>query len=426
MHKNQYQLLKKRKFLPLFITQFFGAFNDNAYKLAMLTLIGFQLVESEFKVQEYQSLGTAIFTLPFFLFSALAGEIADKYDKSRLIRIIKLFEIIFLVVGTIGLMNGHIAILMSTLFLMGLHSSFFGPIKYSILPDHLNRDEIIGGTALIEASTFIAILLGTLLGSLSIRSQFGIEVTSAMLLSFALIGWGSSFFIPSTKAASPQLKVNYNFLKSTWMIVRDLGRHRTIWVSVIGISWFWLVGAVILTELPAFTKFVLLSSNHIFSWFLALFSIGIAVGSLVVNRLLKGKIDAKYVPISLIGISIFLIDLFLASPKVPSVMPSQLLTLSEFLHHFSHWRISFDLFALSACGGVYIVPLYALLQDKSEQSHRSRNIAANNILNALFMVLGAVYTASMAHWGASVTTILCLLGGLNLFAGLLMAKWITY
>jgi MFS family permease len=387
MHLNTLGLLKKRIFLPLFLTQFFGAFNDNAVKLSMLTLISYYLSTSQTQSEHYQAFASALFILPFFLFSAIAGQLADKFDKAVLTRFIKLFEILLVFIGGFAFYFGNIGLLFVVLTGMGIHSTFFGPIKYAILPDHLPKEQLLAGTALIESSTFLAILLGTLLGTLSVSGiKAGAFCAIALTSIAALSGFIASLFILPAKGHANELRLDFNIARSTYQMIRDVLGNKGSLLTILTISWFWLIGIVILTKLPDYTNYVLHADTAVFALFLILFSIGIAVGSLIINHLLKGRITLSYVPHAMILLSIFAADLYWASPM--DAKAASLLSLRQFFSHFDHWRITMDIFLLALSGGLFVVPLYTYLQVISDNTIRGRTIAANNIVNALFMVIG--------------------------------------
>lgn len=415
MYKKQFSLLNKRRFLPLFITQFLEAFNDNAYKLAMLTMIAYQLGSSATETGHYQALGAALFILPYFLFSATAGELADKYNKAKLMRYIKLVEVFCMIIGSVALIWHHIPLMMATLFGMGAHAAFFSPNKYAILPEQLEEDELISGNALIEASTFVAILLGTIVGTLcggSTNPWLGVYLMSSILIGLALAGWWSSLYIPDTKPQAPNLKIKINFIKSTFDIVYQCYQKSRIYLLILGISWFWFIGATFLTQLPVYTKYILGYQSTVFGLFLTLFSLGIVISSLTVNRLLGGHLTTKYVPLAMLGLSIFSFDLYLASPIEQYI--DELQPIQTFLLEWHNYRILFDIFMLAFSGGVFIVPLYALLQAESDAQIRSRVIAANNVLNALFMVGSAVLIAMLNAIGIGIVEVFAVTALINL------------
>lgn len=405
-------LLKKRQFLPLFLTQFFGAFNDNAYKLAMLTLISYHLSHSQMQSEYYQSLAGALFIIPFFLFSATAGQLADKYDKAFMSQLVKVFELFLMILGGLAFYNGSIFLMMFVLTGMGIHSSFFGPIKYAILLDHLPKQELLSATGLIEASTFIAILLGTTLGTLAIGTQSAVPYTAIIItLMAAFAGLISSVFIPPAPSVAMNFKVEYNIWRSTTTMMKQVKEDSAILYALLTISWFWLIGGVILIKLPDYTHYVLGANTTVFALFLALFSIGIALGSLMINRILHGKITLKIVPLAMIALSVFMFDLYWASPI--NEVHDPLLTLLTFFTSIAHWRIAIDLLMLSFSAGLFIVPLYAYLQVESHPERRARTIAVNNIYNALFMVLGTFIVMLLLSFNLSIAHVFLIFSLLN-------------
>lgn len=400
MHQpNQYQLLKERRFLPFFLTQFLGAFNDNVYKNALIILVAFHATAlSSMSATTLSNLAQALFILPFFLFSATAGQLADKLEKSLLIRLVKLAEIAIMVLGAAGLYWRNLALLMTALFLMGLHSTVFGPVKYSYLPQHLREEEIVGGNGLVEMGTFLAILLGTLLGGFLIAGGPGWPV-SATVLALAALGYATSRSIPRSPAAAPDLAVNWNFVSETWRILAFMRGNRTVFLSVLGISWFWFLGAIYLSQFPVYTQKVLSGKEEVVTVLLALFSVGVGAGSLLCERLSGRRIEIGLVPFGSIGLTLFGVDFYFAGTGLAAHAP---FGAWEFLRDPAHWRILADLVLLGAFGGFYIVPLYALVQMRSEASHRSRVIAGNNILNALFVVASAVVAIGLLEAGLTI------------------------
>lgn len=407
-----FQLLKTERFLPLFLTQALEAFNDNLFKNALVILITFKISLSIEMTQTLVAAAAGIFILPFFLFSATAGLIADKFDKAKITRMIKLFEILAMMFAAIGFLTHHLFLLFFTLFLMGIHSAFFGPIKYSILPQHLHPEELIAGNALVEASTFIAILLGTILGGILIPLTQGEFWASLLGLMIAVLGLICSFFIPAAPAQT-NVKMSFNIFSETFSVMQYAYQKKNLFIAIIGISWFWLIGAFFLSQIPPFTKDTLNANAHVVTLFLALFSIGIATGSLLCGKLLRGSINKKYMPISLIMMSIFIIDLFFSTFQKQNLIPQELIDIHSFLQSIHHWRIIVDLFFMSIAGGFYIVPLYTYIQKASEESHRSRVIAANNILNALFMVLAAIAIIVFVQLSISIPMMFLIVGVIN-------------
>ena len=421
MTQNQYHLLKSRRFLPLFVTQFFNAFNDNVFKNALIILITYKIAKNAQAQQYMIAIISGIFILPFFLFSATAGQLADKFEKSNLIRIIKFFEIIFMIVASLGFYWNNLFLLMSTLFFLGIHSTFFGPLKYSVLPEHLHKNELIGGNALIEAGTFIAILIGQILGGSLVLLRQGAWGVSISMISIALVGFLSSFLIPKTRRGQPDLKISFNIVKETWRIINISREKRDVYLAILGISWFWFIGATFLTKFPTFIKETLHSKASVFTLFLTVFSLGIGIGSMLCNRLLKGQITAKYVPIAILGMSVFIFDVYLAANNL-EIPTAHLLSLQDYFLSLTNIRILLDVLFMTICGGLFIVPLYALIQDRTKEAQRSRVIAGNNIINAFFMVLSAIFSMSLTlmHF-TTVQLFLCLAVG-NLFVAIFICK----
>ena len=396
---NQYQLLGERRFLPFFLTQFLGAFNDNVYKNALIILVAFHAASlSSMSATTLSNFAQALFILPFFLFSATAGQLADKLDKAFVMRMVKLAEIGIMVIGATGLYLRSLALLMTALFLMGLHSTVFGPVKYSYLPQHLREEEIVGGNGLVEMGTFLAILLGTLLGGFLIAGGSAGPVSTAVL-TLAILGYLSSRSIPRSPAAAPELVVNWNFLSETWRIIAFMRGNRTVFLSVLGISWFWFLGAIYLSQFPVYTKDTLFGKEEVVTVLLALFSVGVGAGSLLCERLSGRRVEIGLVPFGSIGLTLFGVDFYFAGAGLASHAP---FGAWEFLRDPVHWRLLADLVLLGAFGGFYIVPLYALVQMRSEPSHRSRVIAGNNILNAIFVVASAGVAIGLLDAGLTI------------------------
>ena len=413
MQKNQFALLGTRRFLPLLATQFLGAFNDNLFKNALVILITYVLAErSGLDARVLVLLAGGILILPFFLFSATAGQLADKYDKARLSRSIKLAEIVIMLAGAVAFWLGSMAMLMAVLFLMGTQSAFFGPIKFGILPDHLADDELVAGNALIEASTILAILGGTLIGGLAILGAGGTALVSALVVLVAVAGWWASRYIPATIPPTPDLVIGYNPLTETWRILRVAGESRVIFLCILGISWFWGVGSTLLSLLPTLTKDLIGADEGVVTLLLMAFSVGIAAGALLCNRLLKGEVHATYVTLGSIGISLFAADLWLATRGLAPSGP-ELIGAAAFLAKPGSFRLVADLVLLAVSGGLFIVPLQAMLQHHSPPAHRARNIAANNVVNALFMVGAAVLSALVLAGGATVPQVFVLVALIN-------------
>ena len=423
MDVTELTLLRSRRFLPLFVTQFLGAFNDNALKAALLILVTYRAAaDAGMDAQVFVAIAGGLFILPFFLFSATAGQLADKLEKARLIRAIKIVEVALMLVAAYGYAVGSLYLLLAVLFCMGAQSAFFGPLKYSILPDHLREEELVGANALIEAGTFLAILLGTIAGGMLILNSYGVALVSALLIGLAAAGVVASFFIPRAGPADPALNVNWHVLGETVAIMRHAGRNRPVHLSILGISWFWLIGFSYLSQFTTYAKDTLGADEGVVTLFLATFSIGIAVGSVLCTRALGGEVSARYVPLGAIGMTIFGVDLYFASGNGVPGGAATLLGVADFLASPANWRILADLLGMAAAGGFFIVPLYAILQARSSAEHRARNIAANNIVNALFMVAGSAVTALLLWLGASITGIFLAAAIANAGAALYICK----
>jgi 1-acyl-sn-glycerol-3-phosphate acyltransferase len=401
---SQFRLLGAKRFGPFFITQTLGAFNDNVFKNALIILVTFGIAGlSPDDINVYVNLAGGLFILPFFLFSATAGQIAEKYEKAALIRAIKLLEIVIMLTAVFGLVSANIKVLLGVLFLMGAQSALFGPVKYSILPQHLREDELVGGNALVEAATFLAILLGTMLGGWLMAQHGGAQWISATVVGVAMLGYLASRRIPPAAATAPELRINWNPLTETWRNFRFMRGNRTVFLSVLGISWFWLYGAVFLSQLPAYTKTILGGDETVVTLLLTVFSLGIGIGSLLCERLSGHKVEIGLVPLGSLGLTFFGIDLYLAQPAASTEVG---LSAGAFLGSAANHRVLWDLLLTGIFGGLYIVPLYALIQTRSEASHRSRIIAGNNILNALFMVTAAIMAIVLLQAGLSIPQLL--------------------
>ena len=385
---NEFTLLKERRFLPFFITQFLGAFNDNVFKNALIILIAFQAADPA-RANTLVNLSAGLFVLPFFLFSATAGQLADKYEKSHLMRGIKLLEIVIMLGAAVGFILGNMSVLIGLLFLMGWQSTLFGPVKYSILPQHLRPEELVGGNGWVEMGTFLAILVGTLLGGVLIAiPDRGPWLVAGAVVLLAVLGFLSSLFIPKATPDAPDLRINWNPITETWRNIDITRRSRTVFLSVLGISWFWFLGATYLAQLPNYSRLTLGGDEHVVTLLLTTFALGIGVGSLLCERLSGRRVELGLVPFGSIGLTLFGVDLFFAVAPVAEGAP--LMGAMEFLRGASNWRVLIDILLMGMFGGFYIVPLYALVQQRSEPSFRSRVIAGNNIINALFMVLSAM------------------------------------
>ncbi len=385
--QSQFALLKTRRFAPFFLTQFFGAFNDNVFKNALLILFTFSAAyQAEMDASLLNNLAAGLFILPFFLFSAFAGEIADKYEKSGLIRKIKLGEIVIMCLAAAAFWFNSAYGLLLILFLMGTQSTFFGPVKYSIIPQHLSSRELVGGNALVESGTFLSILLGTIAGGILSKMDNGPELVSVTVIVIAILGWFSSRNIPDAPAANPEIKINFNPLKETWRTIQFARQNHGVFLAIMAISWFWFLGAAYLTQLPKYTQDVLWGDQTVVTALLAFFSIGIAIGSLLCEKLSGHKIELGLVPLGSIGLSVFGTDLYFS----PTSHSGEIIGFFTFFTQPESYRVLLDFIAIGIFGGLYIVPLYAMIQERTEEKTRARTIAAVNIMNALFMVVSAI------------------------------------
>ena len=420
---NQFALFRSRNFMPLFLTQFLGAFNDNFFKSAMVILITYRLAEaSGLDARILVTVAAGVFILPFFLFSASAGQLADKYERSRLIQLIKIAEIVIMSGAAAGFFLESIPLLMIILFLMGAQSTFFGPIKYSILPQHLKEDELIAGNALIETGTFISILTGTIFGGLFVLRSGGIPFVSILVVGIAVAGWWASWFIPKTTPIDPSLKLNKNIVEETLKIIADVKPRRDIFLAILGISWFWLVGATFLSQFPTYAKDVIGANENVATLFLAVFSIGIGAGSLACNGLLKGEVSGKYVPWAAIGMSIGSVLLYFASARPPIIPGTPAIGVFRFLFSFQNLGVLLCLLGISFFGGLYIVPLYAIIQSRSEEAHMARVMACSNIMDSLFMVISAVGTTILLTMGVNIPDIFLVMAFFTVIAAYIVRK----
>ena len=417
------------RFGPYFLTQFLGAFNDNLYKNALIILITYTLAaKANLNTNTMVNLSAGLFILPYFLFSAFAGQLADKMEKSRYIRFIKLVEIVIMSIGAIAFLTGNLYLLLFILFCMGAQSSFFGPVKYGILPQHLSKQELVNGNGLVEMGTFLAILLGTIAGGLMIGFDNGTLWVSVGIIFFALIGWLVSTKIPLAPAVDPDLKLNYNLLSESLGIIKHIYSYRFIFWAIIGISWFWFYGAVILAQFPAYTKNYLSSNEEVVTLLLATFSLGIGLGSIFCGYYSKHTIERSLLllPVGAFGLTVF--GLIVAWLE-PTAIENTLMGFNQFIQYRQNLLIVAALGALSFCGGLYIVPLYTFIQHYAPQNFRSRVIAGNNILNALFMVVAAIFAIVFLQSGFTILELFACLAIMNIiifiFSTIFMLKFRT-
>ncbi len=394
-------LLGKRRFLPLFVTQFLGAFNDNLYKSAMVILVTYAVYNDETKEATFNAIAGGLFILPFFLFSALAGQLADSMDKARIIRIVKSAEIAIMVFGAAGLLLHNIPLLLAALFAMGVHSSFFGPIKYAILPQHLKKDEVLGGTGLVEAGTYGAILLGTIAGGL--LGRFHADVAAAAVLIVAGIGRFAGGKVPPAppEEDAPVPKMDWHIIRASIALVNATMHIPRLFLAIVAISFFWAQGAILAAQFPPLVKNVFHANEQVATVFLAIFSVGVAVGSIVINRLLAGRVLAKYSPVSALAMGLFVCHLYWNVLNWP-VSGGELMDLATFAAIPEAEWVMFDLFGVAVAGGMFVVPLYAFLTTTVHKSEAARTVAANNIVNSGGMVLSALMLTGLVQIGVSV------------------------
>ena len=409
---NQFSLLGQRRFAPFFVTQFLGALNDNIFRNGLVILITFQGVRiAGMDAGQLANVAGALFILPFFLFSATAGQLADKYEKSRLMRSIKLLEIVLMVLAAFAFVTQSYTVLLVVLFLMGCQSTLFGPVKYAYLPQQLATDELVGGNALVVSGTYMASIFGLIVGGISVAADYENQsILASCLVVTAVFGYLASRQIPSTRPVDPDLKINWNAWTETWHIVGFAREERSVFLSILGISWFWFFGSAMTIQLPAYTLGILHGNEAIKTALLVAFAVGVGVGSLLCERMSGHRIELGLVPFGSIGLSLFAIDLFFSQPDAQVVAVN---SVSEFLARPGSCRILIDLSLLGAFGGFYSVPLYALIQDRTERQHLSRVIAANNIINALFMVAAAILAFGVLAAGLSIPQFYLILAVLN-------------
>jgi 1-acyl-sn-glycerol-3-phosphate acyltransferase len=398
VERSQFRLLSERRFGPFFAVQFLGALNDNVFKQALVILLAYQTTSfTSMSSDTLQNLAQALFILPFLLFSATAGQLADKYEKSRLIAVTVALELVIMALGAWGLFQRDLLLLLIALFLGGVQSTLFGPVKYAILPQSLKEAELVGGNGLVEMGTSIAILVGMMLGGCLITQTWGVEAVAFVTCAISAAGMAASAFIPRAPAADPGLRINWNPVSETARSVRFAAGNRTVFLSILGISWFWFYGAMLVTQFPNLSRNVLGGSESVVTALLVSFSLGIGIGSLLCERLSGHKVELGLVPFGSIGMTLLAIDLWLATRSPHSLTP----------------HVLADLGLIGLFGGFYIVPLYALIQSRSDPVHRSRIIGANNIVNALFMVAAAVVAIALLSSGLTIPQVILVLGIMN-------------
>ena len=414
---SQFSLLSQRRFGPFFWTQFFGAFNDNLFKTALMVILAYDALSwTTLAPSTITNLIPGLFILPYVVFSATAGQLADKFEKSGLVRYIKLLEIAIMLMAAIGWMRHDLWLLIAAVAGMGLHSALFGPVKYAYLPQKLAPDELVGGNGLVEMGTFVGILLGEVLGAvLVLHKPWGIELVAGGTIAIACAGWLASRAIPLSPAPAPELKINWNLATETVRNIRYSKQNRPVFLSMLANSWFWFYGAILLAQFPLYAKDYLHGDHSIFVLLLTIFSLGIGTGSLLCERLSGHKVEIGLVPFGAIGLSVFGFDLFLASISYTN---TTLVDISGFLQQHGSLRILADCLLIGVFGGLYIVPLFALIQTRCDPEHMSRTIAGMNILNAVFMVVAALVAMVLLNMGLSIPQLFMVTAILNAIVAL--------
>jgi len=402
------RLLSHRKFLPLFVTQFLGAFNDNLFKTAMILFATYVVFRDPQQESIFNALATGLFILPFFLLSALSGQLADHMDKAKIIRIVKLAEIGIMVIGGAGLLIcetypfAGVGLMLGAVLAMGVHSTFFGPIKYAILPQHLDNEQVLGGTGLVEAGTYIAILAGTI-----VAGWISPALAAVAVLAVAVIGYFAGRFVPPAPRLGPPIELDYNMFRASWRLISGTMHIPRLFLAIMSISFFWMIATVLIVIFPPLVKNDFTASKEVASLFLAIFSIGVAVGSVAINRLLQGQVSARYSPISVIMMAVFVWFFQFVSTGWVQAPEGELYTVTEFMNHPHSWRVLVALFGIAVFGGMFVVPLYAFLTTTVRKDQTARTVAANNVVNSGAMVFGALVI--MAAMGAGLSNMHALL-----------------
>ena len=417
---NQFQLFKHRRFNAMFFTQFLGAFNDNIFKQALILVLTYTAASQlGMEVSILNNLAAMLFILPYFLFSALAGQIADKFEKSKLTQFIKLLELVIMAVAAVGFVFEWYALLFVALFLMGTHSTFFGPIKYAYLPQAMKEDELVGANGLFQMGTSLAILLGMIIAGVLTQLSQSLYWISVTVLIVAVLGYLAARYIPTMPAMQPNLNINWNIITTSLSTIRYLYSLPFLFFVILGNSWFWFYGATFLTQTPEFSKVILQGDESVVIFLLTLFSVGVSIGSLLCKSLTKNQVSLRLLPFGIAGLSIFAIDLYFSLSSLNiDVNNSALLGIRDLFGLNGSWRVFADLFFLGFSGGLYIVPLYASMQAYAPRSHRARIVGANNIFNAIFMVTSAIFAIVILNaLGLTLPQLFLVTGLLNIAFG---------
>ncbi|MGP7796011.1 MFS transporter [Sphingomonas sp. CLY1604] len=421
---NAMGLLKQRRFLPLFTTQFLGAFNDNLFKTSMVLFATYAIFNDPHMEANFNALATGIAILPFFLLSALAGQLADSHDKARIIRIVKTAEIGIMLLGAAGLMVARagqphlgVGLMLGAVLFLGVHSTFFGPIKYAILPQHLKPCDVLGGTGLVEAGTYLAILLGTIMAG-----WIPIEGAAILVLVVAAIGWICARQVPPAPREGPRLKLNYNPFTASWRLISATMHIPRLFLAICAISFFWTIGAVLIIVFPPLVKNVLTADERVASGAIAVFSVGVAIGSVVINTMLKGKISARYSPVSVIAMGVFVVIFSLLCRTWMPAAPGHYYDWSQFVAQPRAIPIMLSLLAIATTGGMFVVPLYAFLTTTVEKDQTARTVAANNVVNSGAMTLGSIAVLGINMLGVRPVDMLLVVAGMCLISAWIAQK----
>jgi len=424
--QNTVHLLRTRRFLPIFVTQFLGAFNDNLFRTAMVMLVIYGIYKDATQEATFSAIAGGLFILPFFLLSALSGQLADERDKAKLVRIVKTAEILIMLIGAIGLLIHNVPLLLAALCAMGVHSTFFGPIKYAILPQHLAKDEVLGGTGLVEAGTYIGILGGTLLGGVLVLQRpdgsYHAEWAAVGVLLVAVLGRIAGQYVPPAPPDpdAPPFHFDWHIVRASIRLVNATLHIPRLFLAILAISFFWAMGAVLAAQFPPLVKNALGADQTVATLFLATFSIGVALGSVAVNRLLAGRVSARYAPASALLMGAFVLDLYRRVDGWP-VAASGLQDFGEFLAMPGSWMIVADLLGVAVAGGMFVVPLYAFLTTTVPKAETARTIAANNIVNSGLMVAATLVLTVAVQAGVTVADSLFIVA-----SGSVVAAWLGW
>jgi MFS family permease len=411
------RLLGQRRFGPLFVTQFLNAFNDNLFRTSMILLVIYEILNDPAQETKFSIVASALFILPFFLLSAVGGQLADRYDKAYIIRLVKSAEIGIMVIGAAGIWLHNIPLMLVALLSMGAHSAFFGPIKYAILPQHLDSDNVLGGTGLVEAGTYLAVLGGTIAGGV-IPS----DIVVFCILGIAIIGRIAGGFVPPAppEPGNENLKIDWNIFRASVQLVNQTMHIRKLFLAIVSISFFWAIGAVLAAQFPPLVKNELGADKEVASLFLSVFSIGIAIGSVAVNRLLMGAVSARYSPVSVLVMGVFVVDLWWGVTHW-TPMAGKLVSIWEFVALPGAWRVLVDLLGISIAGGMFVVPLYAFLTTTVAKSETARTVAANSLVNSGAMVASTVMVGGLVQLGVTVADSLLVIA-----FGCIIAAWLAW